>query len=167
MTDGVLAPVAALAAKYGVAVVIVAHRRKSGGGGGADESTLGSRAFTGLARAVWHVVRDTTDPARRLLLPGKNNLAVEGSGFAFWLVGQPVAAVEWESEPVTMSADDVIGAESGERERHKPGPEPAARTAAVSWLRETLAPFGSLPVGRPESPADGTIRRLAKAAGIA
>jgi hypothetical protein len=70
---GVLAPVARLAEKYGPAVLVVAHRRKSPGPI-ADDLALGSRAFTGIARAVWHLSRDPENKARRLLLPGKCNL---------------------------------------------------------------------------------------------
>jgi len=78
----VLAPVAALAAKYGCAVLIVAHRRKSDGDV-ADDLAMGSRAFTGIARAVWHLSRERVNPARRLLLSGKMNLSAESSGLAF------------------------------------------------------------------------------------
>lgn len=66
----VLAPLAALADKYNVAVLVVAHRRKNGGSH-ADDLALGSRAFTGIARVVWHLSRDTENKSRRLLLPGK------------------------------------------------------------------------------------------------
>ena len=56
-----------LAEKYGPAVLIVAHRRKTGGNI-ADDLALGSRAFTGIARSVWHLTRDSDDKSRRLLL---------------------------------------------------------------------------------------------------
>jgi putative DNA primase/helicase len=49
----VLAPIAQLAERHGPAVLVVAHRRK-GTGSTADDLALGSRAFTGIARAVWH-----------------------------------------------------------------------------------------------------------------
>jgi hypothetical protein len=133
----VLAPIAALAERYGVAVVIVAHRRKSTGSS-ADDLALGSRAFTGIARAVWHVTRDSADSRRRLLLPGKNNLAPEGTGMAFGLVGQPVASVAWEREPVRMTADDALAAEQGS-DRERPGPDADARKDAADWLRKLLA----------------------------
>lgn len=74
---GVLAPVARLAEKYGPAVLVVMHYRKSAARF-ADDLALGSRAFTGIARVVWHLTRDSADKGRRLLLPGKNNLAPEG-----------------------------------------------------------------------------------------
>jgi len=48
-------PLAGRAAK--IRSVLVAHRRKSPGGTAADQA-LGSRAFTGVARAVWQLTRD-------------------------------------------------------------------------------------------------------------
>lgn len=130
----VLGPVAALAEKYGPAVVVVAHRRKSIGTL-ADDLALGSRAFTGLARAVWHVTPDPDDKARRLFLPGKNNLAPEGHGLAFTIWGDP-PALNWESSPVLMNADDCLAAES---KASKPGPKADVRQHAVAWLRTALA----------------------------
>ena len=103
----------------------------------ADDLALGSRAFTGIARAVWHLSRDTDNQARRLLLPGKNNLAPEGDGLAFTIAGEP-AAVVWEHDPVAMSADDALAVENGNSGDGKPGPEPEARSQAVEWLRELL-----------------------------
>jgi putative DNA primase/helicase len=109
----VLTPVARLAERYGPAVVVVAHRRK-GMGENADEMTLGSRAFTGIARTVWHVTRDKHDRNRRLLLPGKNNLAADdgNQGLAFKIVGDPIGAIVWEHGPVSMSADEAMRQES-------------------------------------------------------
>jgi hypothetical protein len=133
---GVLAPIAALAERHGPAVLVVAHRRKSAGSI-ADDLALGSRAFTGIARAVWHLTRDTEDKARRLLLPGKNNLAREGDGLAFSIVGEP-PRIAWEREPVAMSADDALAVEGQNREA-KPGPDAEAFDAASDWLRSALA----------------------------
>jgi hypothetical protein len=155
----VLAPVARLAEKYGVAVLVVAHRRK-GAGSIADDLALGSRAFTGIARAVWHVSRDPDNRSRRLLLPGKNNLAPEGDGLAFSIVGPGnKAAVEWEEGPVRMSADDALAVENGEGGNgHRPGPDPEARSRAAEWLGELLKP-GPLAVAK--------IKEEAEAAGYA
>ena len=80
---GVLAPIAKLAEQTGAAVLMVVHRRK-GGGSNADDLALGSRAFTGIARSVWHLVPDSNSSERRLLLPGKNNLAMQQQGLAFF-----------------------------------------------------------------------------------
>jgi putative DNA primase/helicase len=127
----VLAPVARLAEQCGAAVVVVAHRRK-GSSGSADDTAMGSRAFTGLARAVWHLGKDAEDHRRRLLLPGKNNLAAEPDGLAFRIAGQP-AAVQWERDPVAMTADDAMA-----RERAAESGDKSAGVEAADWLRDTL-----------------------------
>lgn len=131
----VLAPVAQLAQKYGPAVLVVAHRRKSGGSF-ADDLALGSRAFTGVARAVWHLSQDPENKRRRLLLPGKNNLAPEGSGLAFTICGEP-PALAWEREAVIMTADDALVTEDAGKPK-RPGPEPELRNKAGEWLKDLL-----------------------------
>jgi putative DNA primase/helicase len=133
---GVLAPISRLAEKYGPAVFVVAHRRK-GSGSFADDLALGSRAFTGIARAVWHLTRDAEDKDCRLLLPGKNNLSLEGDGLAFLIKGEP-ARIIWEADPVAMSADDALAKENQPSER-KSGPEAKALKAAYDWLEKRLA----------------------------
>jgi putative DNA primase/helicase len=147
----VLAPVAKLAEKYGPAVLVVAHRRKSSGNI-ADDLALGSRAFTGIARSVWHLTHDGDNRSRRLLLPGKNNLVPEGTGLAFTICGQP-PAISWEREPVAMSADDALSVENGD-EKKKPGPEPQARNQAVGWLRDLLG-AGPMAAGKIKEEAEG------------
>ncbi|MCP4885004.1 MAG: AAA family ATPase [Planctomycetaceae bacterium] len=129
----VLSPVAKLAEKHGAAVVVVAHRRKSHGQL-ADDMALGSRAFTGLARAVWHVTPDPNDKERRLFLPGKNNLAKESNGLAFTITGEH-PYLNWESEPVAMNADECLAAEM---KSSKPGPKADAQNHAMDWLRGKL-----------------------------
>ncbi len=128
----VLAPIAHLAERYGPAVLIVAHRRKSAANT-ADDMVLGSRAFTGIARCVWHLTRDAENANRRLFLPGKNNLAAQQSGLALSIAGEP-AYVTWERDPVDMSADDALVAE---RDNH--GPEAETLAAAKDWLQSALA----------------------------
>ena len=139
---GVLAPVAKLAEQYGAAVLIVAHRRKSAGFN-ADETALGSRAFTGIARAVWHLSRDPDDKRRRLLLPGKNNSAPEGDGLAFVIASDP-PRIEWDRDPVRMSADDGLAREAASKsvDQARLGRPPAARTTATEWLSALLETGG-------------------------
>jgi len=129
----VLAPVAKLAELYGPAVLVVAHRRKSAGAM-ADDLTMGSRAFTGIARAVWHLTRDSQNKSRRLLLPGKNNLAAEGTGLAFSIGGTP-AVLSWENNPVALTADEAVRQESGEHA----GADSPQRRQAMMWLKKRLA----------------------------
>lgn len=150
----VLSPVAKLAEKYGAAVLIVAHRRK-GSSVHADDSAMGSRAFTGIVRAAWHLSRDRDDADRRLLLPGKNNLAKEGSGLAFRIDGTP-ARLEWEAEPVTMTADDAMESEVAGTDRED---RQSAVAQAELWLRTELCDLQEHPVS--------DVKEAAKAAGIA
>ena len=136
----VLAPVAGLAEKYNTAVLVVCHTRKSPGTN-ADEQTLGSRGFVGIARAVWHMSRDRENKSRRLLLPGGQNLAREPSGLAFTISGEP-ARLCWEREPVAMTADDALADErrAGSKDtRGRPGPAPEKRDEAADWLTAILA----------------------------
>ncbi|MEJ5342802.1 MAG: AAA family ATPase [Thermogutta sp.] len=133
----VLTPLTELARRHNVAILVVMHRRKSFGDGGADETVMGSRGFTGIARSVWHVTRDANDKKRRLFLPGKQNLAEELPGLAFRIVGDsPWTRVEWEREPVNMSADEGLEAE---RQASRPGPEAEALEDAKAFLLTALS----------------------------
>ena len=134
---GVLAPVAKLAEKYGVAVLVVAHRRKSSGNM-ADDLALGSRAFTGLARANWHLFHDPDNKNRRLLLPGGGNyFDASINGLAFSIEGEP-PAICWDREPVAMSADEALALENRSQEDSKHGPKPKVAKQAVAWLTAEL-----------------------------
>jgi hypothetical protein len=81
------------------------------------------------------VTLDPDNKTRRLLLPGKNNLAAEGHGLAFTIWGDP-PSLHWENSPVQMNADDCLAAES---KASKPGPKADVRQLAVAWLRAALA----------------------------
>jgi hypothetical protein len=164
----VLAPLAALAAERRVAVVLVCHTRKALASY-ADDMTLGSRAFVGLARSVLHLMADQDDEKRKLLLPGKCNLSAPAPGLAFRIVGDP-GQLEWEPEPLDgIRADDVVAPkESTETKR---GPEPTTRNSAAEWLAELLKD-GPMPVADIRTQAKAadvswrTIRRASEDLGI-
>ena len=145
----VLAPLAALASRSDAAVLIVAHTRKAQASH-ADDAVMGSRAFTGIARSVLHLMPDPDDPSRRLLLPGKSNLSAASGGLAFTIGGEP-ARVRWSDVPVTMTAADVLASGSG-------GSDGGAFNDACEWLRDVLC-------GGPVPSAE--LRRLAKEDGLA
>ncbi|MCL2641821.1 MAG: AAA family ATPase [Phycisphaerales bacterium] len=140
----ILTPVAKLV-ENGPAVVVVAHVRK-GSGSRADDLVLGTRAFTGIARAVWHVMRDSQNKLRREFLPGKNNLAPEGTGLAFAIEGTP-AAVIWEADPVNRTADDALAQENSTGDDAKPGPKPESLEQEIGWLTGVLADLQEHPAG--------------------
>lgn len=128
-----LAPLGNMAATHRVAVVAVTHLNK--GQGAAIYRAMGSLAFTAAARAVWGVVKDKDDPARRLLLPIKNNIGNDRSGLAYTLETSEGghAYVAWSEDPVDLTADDALATEG------TPGPTPKERVECVGWLRESLA----------------------------
>ena len=132
----VLAPAAQLAAQYGAAVVVVAHTRKAVAGH-ADDTVLGSRAFTGLARSVLHLRMDPDDPdeRRRLLLPGKANLCEPPPGLAFTIDKDEDGngpCIHWSPEAVTVTADELACRDS------RVSSEQSEVNRARDWLRETL-----------------------------
>ena len=135
-----LAPLSRLAQDFGVAVVAVTHLNKGGqgGGGSAIYRAMGSLAFTAAARTVHLVARDPDDVERRLLVPIKNNLGQDRTGFGFTLgltdAGQ--TAVQWEQTPTNESADALLDRLS--RPRVDAAASASKLDEAASWLREQL-----------------------------
>lgn len=128
----VLAPISLLAERLGIAVLVVAHHNTSNAAH-ADDLIMGSRAFSGLARAVVHLMRDPDNEERRLMLPGKMNVARVPGGLAFRIEGDP-ARLLWEDGAVNASADSLLAAihrnEGGRR---------TERDDAAEWLADRLA----------------------------
>ncbi|MEM9415248.1 MAG: AAA family ATPase [Planctomycetota bacterium] len=140
---GVLAPLCKLAEQYDAALLVVAHTRKSAATH-ADDMALGSRAFTGLARSVLHLMTDPDDDTdrRRLLLPGKNNLAEQPDGLAFDIGpgeavdedGQPRPCIRWHDGTVDITADDAVNRDPADENNRS-----TERDEAADWLRQALA----------------------------
>jgi putative DNA primase/helicase len=125
-----LSPLAAFAAKYGVAVLCVTHLRKSAGV--AVHRAIASIAFTAAARAVWAVASDSSDTNRRLMLMVKLNLGPNVGGLAFRIETQnALPRLDWESGAVTVNANDVLNIEYSE--------DHSELKEAEEWLREYLA----------------------------
>jgi hypothetical protein len=132
----VLAPLAAMAAERGAGIICVSHFSKAG----ATEALLrvmGSLAFTAAGRSGYMVAKDPEDETRRLFLPLKNNIAEPRPGLAFRIKGRDLgdgietSCVEWDAEPVNMTADEAMA----------PPEEPEARSMlaeAADWLSELL-----------------------------
>jgi hypothetical protein len=135
-----LAPLADVAGKFGVAVVGISHLSKSAG----TEALLrvqGSVAFSAAARAVWGVARDKDDPARRLFLPLKNNLGKDETGLAFGVEaftlpnGIETSRVVWDGQPVTVPAEEAFGPDLDREER-------SAVDEVSGWLHDLLTEEG-------------------------
>jgi hypothetical protein len=133
----VLAPLGELAAQHGVAMLLISHLRKSVAGDAVLQVT-GSLAFAAAGRAVYIVARDPGDEMRRLLVPAKNNVGDDRTGFAYWieparLVGEiETCRIAWGPDLVTTTADEALAP-------HDPKPRSRKRDAAAEWLRELLA----------------------------
>ena len=164
----VLTPIAKLAERLKLAVLLIAHRRKSGADF-ADDLVLGSRAFTGIARSVWHLSCDPENPDRRLFLPGKNNLARRQQGYAFSITDDP-ARLYWERDRIDLSADAGLAAEQSVDHGQR-GRPPAARDAAAEWVVMELK-NGARPAGEIQEAAESagyswsTIKRAAEVVGV-
>lgn len=164
-----LAPLAELAARHGVAVIAVSHLSK-GQTGDALLRVSGSIAFAAAARAAFAVVRDPANHARRLFLPLKNNLASDESGLAFTVEGFRLPSgietsrIVWEPDPVTVTADEALAPEVDREER-------SAVQNAKLFLADLLAEV-PVPERRVKAAAAGagyawaTIRRAKKALGV-
>src|SRR5262249_37365014 len=136
---GTLEPLGDMAARLRVAIVSITRFSK-GAGQSAINSFIGSIAFVAASRAAFIVTRDpeSEDPARRLFVQAKNNLAADHGGLAFRveqrMVGEDIlaSAIAWESEKVTRKADEILAASRDSNST----PE---RAEAEDFLREFLS----------------------------
>ena len=153
-----LSPLAQLAQEFNVAVVAVTHLNKGAGGGqSAIYRTMGSLAFTAAARTVHLVARDPDDPERRLMLPVKNNLGQDRTGYGFILQQTDLAdaVIEWDDQPMRESADELLSRIANTREFT--GSTNSPRRQAATWLSLVLS----------EGPvATAQVEEEAKSAGI-
>ncbi len=155
---GLLGNLAELAKVTGVAVLAVSHLNKRTGSA-AIYRTIGSLAFTAVARSVWLLTKDATDPAgaRRLLSAAKNNLGSDQNSLAFSIICPPPCTqplLEWHGTPQATDADRAT-----HRRDVSPG-ERAADGEAIQWLTEMLArgPVAAKEV-RSRAREDGISRR--------
>jgi len=113
-TRTALAPLAALAEKYNIAIIIISHLNK-------DDAkkiiyrTTGSQSYVNMARAVWAIAEDEKTKDRRLLTPVKQNLSKKPDGFAFSITDDK--GIVFEKGRVKIVADDVFGTEDQKFER--------------------------------------------------
>jgi hypothetical protein len=116
-----LAPLADLAAQHDIATILVTHLNKTIGRQALMRVTE-SIAFVATPRCNWLVEDDPNNqspdkPRRRLFLPLKINIAADITGLAYRVesvtlssaAGQiDTSRVSWESEPVTVTADEAV-----------------------------------------------------------
>lgn len=165
-----LDPLGKFASQWGAAVICVSHLNKGGGNGEALARVTGSLAFVAAARAAFVVVKDKEDERRRLFLTAKNNIGNDSEGLAYQVRGITLdsgistSRVEWESEAVTITADEAMRPPVSDEEGE-------SLADAKAFLRGLLAD-GALPSKQVRADADGaghswrTVQRAQKALGI-
>jgi putative DNA primase/helicase len=167
---GLLGPLGELATRCGAAVLAVSHLSKSGEGE-AISRVSGSIGFVAAARAAYLVSRDPNDDERRLLLPLKNNLGDDRTGYAYCVEpvtlpnGIETSRVVWAPQAVTLTVAELFNA------RGDHGSAPSRLDLATQWLRAKLADG---PVPQPQIKTDAetvgyswaTVRRAKDKLGI-
>lgn len=147
-----LAPLAQLAARMGVAILIVRHLNKRSGGSPLYRGG-GSIGIVGAARSGLLAARDPDDPDghRRILAVTKSNLAAEPPALAYRIDGTGAAPhLLWEGASSHTAADLVAerGNDDGQR---------GALAESRTWLADLLA-------SGPQAAKD--VQRAAREAGI-
>jgi putative DNA primase/helicase len=126
-----------IAREFRVAIVVVTHLNKNSTGP-ALYRFVGSLAFVAACRLAFVVARDPENPDRRLLVPAKANIAADQMGYAFTIngvmhegIGQTVAKVGWEPDPIPVTLDKLVQADGAHR-RHE-------RERVKDFLKRELA----------------------------
>src|SRR2546430_2734116 len=155
---GALEPLSEMADRMKVAVLSITHFSKAGSGNTnkALHRFIGSIAFVGAPRAAFAVIEDADNEGRILFLHAKNNMAPKPQGLAYRLLQTIVcdnivaSYVHWEDTPVTISADQALGAAESTGSR-------TTKEEATDFLRDIL--------GQGEVPAE-EVQQAARKAGI-
>ena len=165
-----LEPLGKFASQWDAAVVCITHLNKGGGNGDALARVMGSLAFVAAARAAFVVVKDKENEHRRLFLTAKNNIGNDSEGLAYQVRsvtldnGISTSRVEWETEPVSITADEAMRPTVSDEEGE-------SMADAKAFLIGLLAD-GAMPSKQVRADADGagyswrTIQRAQKSLGI-
>lgn len=128
----VIQPYIELARRRDVCIVLITHFTKTRGP--VIHRFMGSVGFVGIARVALAVLKDPDEPERRVLLPAKNNIGRDDTGFAYRLVGDKpgVCRPEYESDPVQCTAQQFADQSDGDDNMTK-------RDHCEEWLKGLLA----------------------------
>lgn len=168
-----------LAERFDCAVLVITHLNKAMGAD-AMARVLGSLAFVAGPRIVFGVVEDQLDAERRLLLPLKNNIARDNSGYAYRLEqvfiekDMEPARIVWEDQPVMqkMGAALAAAAAAANGGGASSAEDSVSETnEAKAFLREMLAkgPVASkevLEAAEANGFKEGSLRRAQRLLGI-
>lgn len=122
---GLIAPLAALAERTGVAILGVMHLSK-GTQRPAIYRAIGSIGFAAAARIVLAVAADPERDGRRIVAPVKSNLSAPPAALAYTLAD---GRLTWETEPISGIDVEALLSPALDRQEHR---------EADAWLREAL-----------------------------
>jgi hypothetical protein len=160
---GMLAPVAALAERKGVALACVMHLAKATQRP-ALYRTAGSIAFTAAARIVLAVAADPTEPERRIVAPVKSNLSAPPAALAYRLTD---GRLSWDAGPVVIDVEALLAGPASSRDRED-------TTDAEALIAALLTDVSAWPMAAKDAQAaadahgipERTLRRTARQMGI-
>ena len=116
---GLLEPLRMLASEQNLAILLVAHLNKAHGTD-AMMRVSGSTSWVAAVRTAYLVTPDKEDKQRRMMLPIKNNLGIDDTGFAYSISERQLDSgiispvIEWEKELCNINPDDAVnGIEPG------------------------------------------------------
>jgi AAA domain-containing protein len=155
---GALEPLSEMAERLKVGILSITHFSKAGSGNTnkALHRFIGSIAFVGAPRAAFAAIEDADNEGQMLFLHAKNNMAPKPQGLAYRLLQTIVcdnivaSYVHWQDAPVTISADQALGAAESTGSR-------TTKEEAADFLRDIL--------GQGEVPAE-EVQQAARKAGI-
>ena len=136
---GALAPLQSVAADIGACILLVSHLNKGGADTAAMSRVTGSGAFVAAARSAWIVGEHPEDDGKRVLVPLKNNIGDDKTGFAYRIEGRTVAdhietsRVVFDAGSLQLSAESVLKGGTGDA-----GSAPAL-AEAEAFLRANLS----------------------------
>jgi Bifunctional DNA primase/polymerase, N-terminal/AAA domain/Primase C terminal 1 (PriCT-1) len=160
----VMAPLAAMAQRYKLAILALRHLNKTAGGR-AQYRGGGSVAIGASSRSELLIAPSPDEPGKTILVPVKANLSRMAPALAYRLVQAAgkidVARVEW-SDTAAITADALMA--------HADRKGPTKTEKAIAWLRETLA-FGPMDskelqaLAAEEGYSKDTLKRIREKAG--
>jgi len=134
-----LAPLVALAATLGAALVGITHHSKGTAGRDPVERVTGSIAFGALARLVFAAAKLPEDEGGgRVLVRSKSNIGPDSGGFRYDLRDMPVPGVAGLTASVAMWGEAIEG-EAREILAAAESPQPEARGGALAEAEEFLS----------------------------
>ena len=128
---GLLAPIAALAAKWRIAIIGISHLNKAQSA--AIYRVSGSLGFVAAARSVYLLGKPEENTEKRVLVPVKNNLGPNTFGVAYRILANEakVPFVEWLNEKVELTADQLLNKDNNDQS--------SATDDCADWLKSLFA----------------------------